>query len=112
MIKMELLNGNDIFLDDGNMETYRDEFREVIRDNLGQDAEEAYSNIIFDIIHPLGPVDDDNYELVADGYYNALNDTRCDIEDIIGRLSDAKRMNKAELLYSLNEVLKRINSYV
>lgn len=112
MIKMELLNGNDVILDDKNPETLRDEFREVVRDNLGWDMEEVYSDIIFDIMHPIEPVEDDNYELIADGYYNALNDTRCDLEDIIAKLSDMKRMNKAELLYSLNEMLKRINSYV
>lgn len=74
------------------------ELREIIDSDLGSDAADLYDTVIKQIeAEYLGISDGDDYEDIADGYWNMLVDTMNELQEIVY----AKRLdrNRLERLY-------------
>lgn len=75
------------------------EFPELLREYMGQDAENAFNLIIEDVSAEADPRGDD-YERIADGYWNMLADIRNALEEILS----AKRISRKQLEALYNEI--------
>lgn len=111
MMTMYLKDGSTEYITNDN--TMQEEFGEMLDNKLGHDAMEMYEDIIYHIQHPTGePELCDDYEAIADDYRGALVDAYNSLGELIDRISNAKRLNKADLIASLKLIGSEIGQYV
>lgn len=108
MMTMYLKDGSTEYITNDN--TMCEEFGDILDDKLGRDAREMYEDIIYDIQHPM-PMGD-NYEAIADDYYGALMDAYNSLDELIGRINNAKRLDKTQLVASLKSIAFEIGQHV
>ena len=111
MMTMYLKDGSTEYIT--NDDTMCEEFGDILDDKLGKDVREMYEDIIYNVQHPMGELAaDDNYEAIADDYYCVLTDICNSLGELIDRISNAKRLNKTQLVASLKSIVSRINRCV
>ena len=106
MKTMYLKDGSTEYITNDN--TMCEEFGDMLDDKLGRDAREMYEDIIYYVQHPMG----DNYEAIADDYYGDLMDTYNSLDELIGRINNAKRLDKTQLVASLKSIVFEIGQHV
>lgn len=80
----------------------QEEMEGIIKDNLGYDMSNAFRELIFDLTFDVPEGDD--YEKIADGYYQMLLDVWQELEEIVSaKRIDRKRLEK--LYETLNKNL-------
>lgn len=83
---------------------------------MNYDAYKALETVVSSQIGELedkleGKPAGDDFELIADGYYQQLSDADIQLNKIIDYLTDSKRMNKATLLSMLLNLKNTIENY-
>jgi len=68
------------------------ELADILRDNLGDDVSNAYNEVVYELENKDEPTGDD-YEAIADGYYQMLMDTWNELEEIL----NSKRIDRKRL---------------
>lgn len=84
-----------LYLNDGSTEyvfagmTEEDVLRKIIYERLGRDCEELYDEVISE----YRSTDPEDYERIADGYYNALQDVKNELQAALAK----PRLNRKEV---------------
>lgn len=84
-----------LYMNDGSTEyvfagmTEEDVLRKIIYERLGKDCEELYEEVIAD----YRCTDPEDYERIADGYYNKLVDVRNELEAALAQ----PRLNRKQI---------------
>lgn len=88
-----------LYLPDGSTECIfgnpEDELQKIIYERLGRDCEELYKEVLEEL--RFKNIDPEDYERIADGYYNALVDTMNTLHDIL--IQPRLSRNRLESLY-------------
>jgi len=80
----------------------KEEMEDIIKDNLGYDMSNAFHELIYDLTFDVPEGDD--YEKIADGYYQMLLNVWHELEEIIyAKRLDRKRLER--LCENLNKNL-------
>ena len=94
-----------LYLLDGSTEIVfgnpEETLQRVIRERLGRDCEELFTELLEEARHPLGGGDD--FEKIADGYLSALNSTMEEISSVLKEF-DKARLDRAKVPRSLKNI--------
>lgn len=94
-----------LYLLDGSTEIVfgnpEETLQRVIRERLGRDCEELFTELLEEARHPLGGGDD--FEKIADGYLSALNSTMEEISSVLKEF-DKVRLDRAKVHRSLKNI--------
>ena len=111
MMTMYLKDGSTEYIT--NDDTMCEEFGDMLDDKLGKDAQEMYEDIIYHVQHPMGePELCDDYEAIADDYRGALVDAYNNLGELIDRITNAKRLDRTQMVASLKSIASEIGQYV
>ena len=94
-----------LYLLDGSTEIVfgnpEETLQRVIRERLGRDCEELFTELLEEARHPLGGGDD--FEKIADGYLSALNSTMEEISSVLKEF-DKARLDRAKVHRRLKNI--------
>lgn len=94
-----------LYLLDGSTEIVfgnpEETLQRVIRERLGRDCEELFTELLEEARHPLGGGDD--FEKIADEYLSALNSTMEEISSVLKEF-DKARLDRAKVHRSLKNI--------
>lgn len=94
-----------LYLPDGSTEIVfgnpEETLQRVIRERLGRDCEELFTELLEEARHPLGGGDD--FEKIADGYLSMLNSTMEEIASVLKEF-DKSRLDRAKVRRSLKNI--------
>lgn len=96
-----------VYLKNGRTEVVTDpekDLRALISDALGADCENLYIETLNTAKYHEG----DDYEAIADGYYNALSDAADRLSEILDTIKTTTRLNRDKLYQSLHGVYQDI----
>lgn len=95
-----------LYLNDGSTDyvfagmTEEDVLRKIIYERLGRDCEELYDEVILE----YRSTDPEDYERIAYGYYNALQDVKNELQAALAK----PRLNRKEVERICNNLIKNI----